>query len=140
VNKVMNCAGNILYVEKNPRAGELLSRLLEDSGFEVLLSYEPMRALDLCASQEFGVALLEYKLPQMTGPQLAGRIKQLRPEAPVVMISGRSWLPASELLHVDAHFGSYTSFDDLLQRMRALCNRERCAARPAEKYLWGDST
>jgi len=136
----MNCAGNVLYVEKNPSAGRLLSRLLEDSGFEVFVSYEPMRALDLCASQDFGLALLEYMLPQITGPQLAERIKQLRPEAPVVMLSGRRRLPASELLHVDAHFGSYTSFDDLLQRMRTLCKRERGAARPTEKYLWGDST
>lgn len=137
----MNAVGNVLYVENNPRSGQVLSRLLEDSGFEVLLSYEPMRALDLWLSRDFGVALLEYKLPQMTGPQLAERIKRSRPQAPVVMISGSAWLPPNELLHVDAHFGSNTSFDDLLRRMRALCNRSSSnAARAREKYLWADST
>jgi DNA-binding response OmpR family regulator len=123
VNKVVNAAGNVLYVEKDSRSGRVLSRLLEDSGFEVLISYQPVHALDLCVSRDFGVALLEYKLPQMTGPQLAEMIKRLRPETPVVMISGCTCLPASELTHVDAHFGSNTSLDDLLQRMRTLCNR-----------------
>jgi response regulator RpfG family c-di-GMP phosphodiesterase len=137
----MSSAGTVLYVENNQRSSRLLSRLLEDSRFEVFLSYEPMHALDLCVSQEFGVALLKYKLPLMTGAQLAERIKLLRPKAPVVMISGCTCLPPSELLHVDAHFGSNTSFDDLLQRMRTLCNRTLAnVARSRVEYLWGDST
>jgi DNA-binding response OmpR family regulator len=137
----VNALENVLYVEKNPRSGRVLSRLLEDSGFEVLLSYEPIHALDLCASRDFGVALLEYKLPQMTGSQLAEKIKRLRPEAGIVMISGCSFLPASDLLHVDAHFGSHTSFDDLVERMRTLCRRSPGrAGTPGAKYFWGDST
>lgn len=137
----MNGLENVLYVERNPRSGMVLSRLLQDNGFEVFLSYEPVHALSLCASQDFGVALLEYKLPQMTGPQLAERIKRVRPQAPVVMISGCTRLPASELLHVDAHFGSNTSFDDLLQRMRTLCNQNSGnVARATREYLWSDST
>lgn len=137
----MSAIGNVLYVEKNPRTGTVLSRVLEDSGFEVLLSYEPMRALDLCVSRDFGVALLEYKLLQMTGPELAERIKRLRPQAPVVMISGCTHLPPGELLHVDAHFGSNTSVDAFLQRMKRLCDRSSGdVARPTGKYLWTDST
>lgn len=137
----MSAAGNVLYVEKNPRTGTVLSQVLRDSGFEVLLSYEPMRALDLCVSRDFGVALVECKLPEMTGPEFAERIKRVRPQAPVVMISGCTRLPPCELLHVDAHFGSNTSVDDLLQRMRTLCNRDSGnVSKPLAKYLWADAT
>ena len=39
---------------------------------------------------------------------------------PVVLISGRTELPPTELAFVDAHFGHGTSLDDLLWTMRIL--------------------
>jgi len=56
----------------------------------------------------------------MSGSRLAQEIKFLVPDVPVVLISGRSTLPAAELAFVDAHFGFGTVLDDLLWTMRIL--------------------
>ena len=137
----MDNNASVLYVENNPRSGRLLAQLLEDCEFEVVRSGEPMQALELCTTDAFGVVLVEYKLPLMTGCQLAERIKLLRSDLPVVMISGFASLPLSELMYVDAHFGSCTSFDDLLQRMRMLCHVDSLpGARPSLACSWTDST
>ena len=141
VNQTMDNNASVLYVENNPRSGRLLARLLEDCEFDVVRSCEPMPALELCTTDAFGVVLVEYKLPLMTGGQLAERIKRLRPDLPVVMISGFASLPLSELMYVDAHFGSCTSFDDLLQRMRMLCRADSLPrASPRLTCSWADST
>jgi CheY-like chemotaxis protein len=68
----------------------------------------------------FDLALLDYEMPLMSGSRLAREIKFLVPDVPVVLISGRSTLPAAELAFVDAHFGFGTVLDDLLWTMRIL--------------------
>jgi hypothetical protein len=59
-------------------------------------------------------------MPVMSGARLAREIKFLIPDLPVVLISGRTEIPAEELEFVDAHFGFGTSLDDLLWAMRIL--------------------
>ena len=59
-------------------------------------------------------------MPLMKGSELAREIKFLQPDAPVVLLSGATSLPATELLFVDAHFGFGTALDDLLWKMRSL--------------------
>jgi CheY-like chemotaxis protein len=77
-------------------------------------------ALALCQRTRFDLALLDYEMPLMSGSRLAQEIKFLVPDVPVVLISGRSTLPAAELAFVDAHFGFGTALDDLLWMMRIL--------------------
>jgi hypothetical protein len=82
----------------------------------------------------------------MLGSKLAHEIKFLVPDVPVVMISGRSTMPASELAFVDAHFGFGTSLDDLLWTMRVLVRPQVTMRmvdyRPDQRVMtqWADST
>ena len=95
----------------------------------------------------------------MSGSKLAQEIKYLVPDAPVVLISGRTALPATELVFVDAHFGFATSLDDLLWTIRILVqpklvalspqatnhretNRQITNHRPGSREMrqWADST
>jgi hypothetical protein len=59
-------------------------------------------------------------MPLMKGSDLAREIKFLLPDVPVILLSGASSLPATELIFVDAHFGFGTALDDLLWKMRSL--------------------
>jgi len=86
----------------------------------VIAAHDPLEALGLCKRMSFDVALLDYDMPRMNGSQLAQEIKFLVPDAPVVLISGYSVLPPTELVFVDAHFGLGTCLDDLLWTMRTL--------------------
>lgn len=110
----------VIYVDDNPKSSRLLTSVLEESGFRVIAKNDPLEALSLCRRTYFDLALLDYEMPLMSGSKLAQEIKFLVPDVPVVLISGRSTLPPTELAFVDAHFGFGTSLDDLLWTMRIL--------------------
>ena len=135
----------VFYVDDNPKSSRLLTSVLEECGFRVVTKNDPIEALALCKRTYFDLALLDYEMPLMTGSKLAQEIKFLVPDVPVVLISGRSDLPPSELAFVDAHFGFGTALDDLLWTMRIL-TRPRVVTmadhRPDQRAItqWADST
>jgi CheY-like chemotaxis protein len=135
----------VFYVDDNPKSSRLLSSVLEECGFRVITKNDPVEALALCRRTYFDVALLDYEMPAMSGAKLAQEIKFLVPDVPVVLISGRTTLPPSELAFVDAHFGFGTSLDDLLWTMRILTRpkvvtmQDHLAGRE-EISRWADST
>ena len=140
----------IFYVDDNPKSSRLLTSVLEQSGFRVITKNDPIEALALCKRTYFDLALIDYEMPMMSGSQLAREIKFLVPDVPVVLISGRAALPATELTFVDAHFGFGTALDDLLWTMRILVrpkvaiadhhHANRRHADPREMTQWADST
>lgn len=147
----------VLYVDDNPKSSRLLTSVLEECGFRVIAKNDPHEALALCKRTYFDIALLDYEMPEMSGAKLAQEIKFLVPDVSVVMISGKSFLPPSELVFVDAHFGFGTSLDDLLWTMRILSRprvvtmEHHLAGHLADRHLadqrdsremtrWADST
>jgi CheY-like chemotaxis protein len=145
---VMKSETTIFYVDDNPKSSRLLTSVLEECGFRVITKNDPIEALELCTRLYFDLALLDYEMPLMTGARLAEEIKYLVPDVPVVLISGRSSLPPSELVFVDAHFGFGTALDDLLWTMRILSHPKAPApchpidhrADPRAMTQWADST
>ena len=135
----------VFYVDDSPKSSKLLTGVLEECGFRVVTRNDPIEALALCKRTNFDLALLDYEMPLMSGSQLAQEIKFLAPDVPVVLLSGRSDLPSSELAFVDAHFGFGTALDDLLWTMRIL-TRPRVVTmadhRPNPRAMtqWADST
>jgi len=110
----------VLYVDDNPKSSRLLASVLEGCEFRVITAQDPAEALELCKRTPLDLALVDYDMPQMTGSQLAREIKFMKPDIPVVMISGCADLPSTELAFVDAHFGLGTCLDDLIWSMRVL--------------------
>jgi CheY-like chemotaxis protein len=124
----------VFYVDDNPKSSRLLSSVLEECGFRVIPKNDPLEALAACKRTYFDVALLDYEMPEMSGAKLAQEIKSLVPDVPVILISGKSFMPPPELAFVDAHFGFGTSLDDLLWTMRIL-TRPRVVTK--EQYVAG---
>jgi len=103
--------------------------VLTASGFRVITASNPLEALERCERLRFDLALLDYRMPFLSGSQLAKEIKSLAPNVPIVLISGYTALAASELLFVDAHFGRDTVLDNLLGTMWRLVRSSRMSAR-----------
>ncbi|HMD17621.1 MAG TPA: response regulator [Terriglobales bacterium] len=135
----------VFYVDDNPKSSRLLTSVLEACGFRVITRNDPIEALALCQRTYFDLALLDYEMPAMSGSKLAQEIKYLVPDVPVVLLSGRTTLPSTELAFVDAHFGFGTSLDDLLWTMRILVRPKVLTmkdqrADQREMTRWADST
>lgn len=110
----------ILYVDDNPRSRRLLTSILRDCGFAVLGAGNAFEALLAAHRQTFGLALLDYSMPDLNGAQLSRRLKKIQPGLPVVVLSGMVALPSYEMCQIDAHFGRGATLDELLNRIRGL--------------------
>jgi CheY-like chemotaxis protein len=131
----------VFFVDDNAKAQKILGSLMTACGFRVITASNPLDALARCAGLRFDLALLDYRMPFLSGSQLAKEIKSLAPNVPIVLISGYTALAPSELLFVDAHFGRDTVLDDLLETMWSLVRSSRMSASDRQAArLWSNST
>jgi two-component system cell cycle sensor histidine kinase/response regulator CckA len=80
----------ILLVEDEPGLRRLTGELLESLGYRVLQASGGEEALGLAATHDGPLHLLltDVVMPGVGGPELARRLRSLRPELPVVLMSG----------------------------------------------------
>jgi CheY-like chemotaxis protein len=86
----------ILYVDDKPKSRRFLGSVLIDCGFEVITTGDPVEAIREFGKLRLDGALIDYRLPVISGPDLALKLKTLRPDIPVVMLSGAVALPDRE--------------------------------------------
>lgn len=80
----------VLVVDDDSLICELLSNLLEVEGYQAVVCMSGSEALDASRSEKFGVAFVDINLPDMSGLDLAARLKQGAPGLEVVFITGGS--------------------------------------------------
>jgi CheY-like chemotaxis protein len=95
----------------------------------------------MCKNISFDVALIDYQMPLISGGQLAEEIKVLKPDVPVVLLSGRISIPKEALVFVDASLGPGTTLDDLLEKLRILAGvGPHIVGIQRSRIPWSDST
>jgi DNA-binding response OmpR family regulator len=80
----------ILVVEDDPAILEMVKLILDEAGFEVLSAPSADQA-DLIADgfpRAIHLLLSDVMMPDVSGPALAGRLKEHRPEMRVMLMSG----------------------------------------------------
>jgi CheY-like chemotaxis protein len=87
--------GRVMVVEDESMVGEFMGELLGGWGLEVMLQRDPTKALQWLADPAHAVDLVitDQTMPQLTGLELAERLRALRPRLPVLLYTGN----ASEL-------------------------------------------
>jgi CheY-like chemotaxis protein len=88
MSTVATSIANILLVD-DCRDGLLVRRaLLEELGYSVQIAISAEEGLRLFRSSTFDVVVTDFRMPQMDGRELIERIRQLDPNARVIMVSG----------------------------------------------------
>lgn len=97
MNSQQNSAATVLVVDDQEIVRLLMCRTLENGGFRVLAASNGPEALNLFRSAEPAVDLLvtDYRMPGMTGLELAGECCNLNRELSVLYVSGSS--PGNDL-------------------------------------------
>jgi DNA-binding NtrC family response regulator len=62
--------------------------LRRDPALEVRSTTEPQQVLDWIAAEDVAVLVSDYEMPQMTGAQLAGKARRVRPETVRILLTG----------------------------------------------------
>ena len=80
----------ILVVEDQPEVCEVVTTMLRGFGYNVLSALTPTDALKIASDMSVSIDLLmtDDYLPEMRGPQLADRIRGLRPSIRVLFMTG----------------------------------------------------
>jgi CheY-like chemotaxis protein len=79
---------HILLVDDN-RDGLLVRRcLLEEVGYRVEIATNGEEGLKLFQSSPFDVVVTDYRMPRMDGAELIQRIRQLKPNTRIILLSG----------------------------------------------------
>ncbi len=80
----------VLLAEDEPMVRTLIELVLQQLGYTVLPTSDGEQAAQVCAGHPWPVHLLlsDVALPGMTGPQLARRVRELRPGVRVLFLSG----------------------------------------------------
>jgi CheY-like chemotaxis protein len=81
----------VLLVEDEDALRTSIRRLLQAEGYIVLEAQNGVRALQLLedpASREVALVLTDLRMPVMDGRQLAAALARVRPNLPIVFMSG----------------------------------------------------
>src|SRR6185437_1377471 len=90
-------ACSILLVDDDPMVAETTVGMLEVLGHRVKVASSGGRALEMLgADASVDLVITDYAMPGMTGKELARRIRETRPNLPVVLASGYAELAAQD--------------------------------------------
>jgi FixJ family two-component response regulator len=79
----------ILVADDDRTLREELASLLREDGHEIVMAADGGEALRIVDRESFEVALLDLRMPKATGLEVLHRLRVVRPETAVVMITGQ---------------------------------------------------
>ncbi|MGO9403176.1 MAG: response regulator [Terriglobales bacterium] len=122
----------ILCVDDNEQALSIRKIMLETRGYRVLACNSGDLALEAFRGGGVDLVLTDLIMPGVDGSRLIEEIKNLSPQTPAVLISGRSKVYEHDTLaDVFLSKGMYEPAE-LLERIRLLLVRKRGPKRPVE--------
>jgi CheY-like chemotaxis protein len=82
----------ILFVDDEPALVDIGKKMLEPLGYEVVTSTDGPEALELFRldPERFDLVITDMTMPSMTGKQLAEKMIQIRPDIPIILVTGYS--------------------------------------------------
>ena len=93
----------LLCVDDRAATLEIRKMLLEREGYDVLTAADGPSGLELFASREVDLVLLDYNMPEENGAVVAMKMRALKPEVPVIMLSAYFEPPAEAAGFINAY-------------------------------------
>jgi DNA-binding response OmpR family regulator len=124
---------HLLVVEDDPRLGRLLERLLGEDRHVIELVARGLDAIELAeAAPAFDAVVLDVNLPDVSGFEVARRLRSKRVRTPILMLTARDAVP-DRVAGLDAGADDYLVkpfvYEELAARLRALVRRSADVAR-----------
>lgn len=96
---------NILVVDDLKSIRLTLGGILEDEGFSVVLAENGYQAIEVAKQTSFDLIFMDIKMPGINGVQTFREIKNVNPQATVIMMTAYS---VEDLLREALEEGAYT--------------------------------
>ena len=97
----------ILYVDDEALLREVASFMIEDHGGRCVLAVDGDDAVEKFTAQsdEFSFVYVDYSMPNMNGYEAILAIRKIRPDIPIVVVSGLEITPEVEALTKSGEIG-----------------------------------
>ncbi len=91
----------ILCIDDDQSVLECESEFLENFGYTVLMAPSGSEGLKLASKGFFDVVIVDYCMPEMSGQEVAIKMRELSPQTKIIMLSGATDIPEDVLTSVD---------------------------------------
>ena len=113
----------LLIVDDDKSALEDMVNSLKPSGFEVVYTTDPLKALEIYKKQPFDAVISDIRMPGMNGIELLRHIKSVNSNARVILLTAYGDL-ATAIAAVNNHaysfFGKPLEFRELMDCLRTI--------------------
>ena len=109
----------VLCVDDEATIRCLLKSALERFGYTPLVASNGREALRAAAQHWIDAVILDYRMPDLNGGDVALEMKRFRPDVPIILFSG-SDVPRSTRTHVDAFVAKSERISTLLAHLARL--------------------
>jgi len=92
----------LLCIDDNQDVLDCERAFLETFEYTVLTALSGRKGLELASVHPVDVVIVDYVMPEMNGQEFAIKMKRLRPQAPIIMLSAALDVPKEALNLVDA--------------------------------------
>src|SRR5271165_1041483 len=121
----------VLCIDDSPDMLECERAFLESFGYTVLTAPSGGKGLELASIFPIDVVIVDYFMPTMNGQQVATELRRLRPQAPIIMLSGAKDIPEQALKSADAFITKNRLASQLLPTITLL---HGCGRMPPRSY------
>ena len=123
--KIMRPKKVILCVDDNEQELSVLTFLLATNGYRVLSACTGQEAIGIFNEVQVDLVLADFAMPQMSGNQLVGRLKQSAPHIPMILL-GDPQKMGSDMHAADTLLAKKNcSTQELLERIKVMSARKR---------------
>jgi DNA-binding response OmpR family regulator len=123
----------VLIAEDDRGLREVLARGLRENGYVVDAVADGREAIRFLRSYDYAVAILDWRMPEMSGLEVLQWMRRRESPAAVLMLTARD-APADRVTGLDEGADDYLvkpfDFGELLARLRALQRRPRAMQSP----------
>lgn len=117
---------HILVVDDEHEFLELMQNRMQKRGFTVSVAPTGEKALDMVQKGSFDAMVLDVKMPGIDGIEVLRRVKEIRPELPVLLLTGHASIEAA-MTGVETGAVDYllkpVPINDLIMRLRDIAAR-----------------
>lgn len=94
--------------------------LLERAGYQVLTAADGHAGLELFTNEPIEAVVLDYSMPGMHGGEVAKKMRQTKPEVPILLLSAYVGLPEEVSSLVDVYMTKGEGAPALLDKLGSL--------------------
>ena len=82
----------IILIDDDETLCEGVAFILRDEGYSVMNTSNPAEGMKLIDNYVFDIALIDYKMPRLTGIEFLKKIKEKTPATKVFIVTGRPFI------------------------------------------------